>query len=56
MLMNVSGRQYELLVNALLDAFPTQIGLAQMLEFRLEKNLNAIATGDNLYDDGGQFI
>lgn len=46
--MRLTGQQYEQLTKALLEAFPSQVKLAQTLTFRLEKNLNEIAIGDNL--------
>jgi len=48
--MKLSGLQYGQLTEALLDAFPSQSSLAQMVHFRLEMNLNAIAIGDSLRD------
>lgn len=46
--MRLTGQQYEQLTKALLDAFPSQGKLAQLVTFRLEKNLNAIAIGNDL--------
>jgi V8-like Glu-specific endopeptidase len=46
--MRLTGRQYQQLTEALVDAFPEPQKLAQMVRFRLEKNLNAIAMGDDL--------
>lgn len=46
--MRLTGQQYEQLTEALLDAFPSQGKLAQLVTFRLEKNLNAIAIGNDL--------
>jgi len=46
--MKLTGKQYQQLTKALLSAFPSQPKLAQMLRFKLEKNLNAIALGDDL--------
>ncbi len=48
--MRLTGRQYEQLLHALIDAFPAQMRLAQMVRFRLDKNLNALALGENLQD------
>lgn len=46
--MKLTGSQYERVTNALIDAFPSQARLEQLLRFRLERNLHAIAMGDNL--------
>jgi Effector-associated domain 1/Trypsin-like peptidase domain len=46
--MRLSGKQYQQLTEALLDAFPTQAGLRQMVRFRLDKNLDRIAIGSSL--------
>jgi hypothetical protein len=46
--MKLTGSQYKQLTDALLDAFPTPAKLAEMVQFRIEKNLHAIATGDDL--------
>ena len=43
----LSGRQYEALTEALVDAFPTPPKLAMMLQFKLAKALAAIALGDD---------
>jgi WD40 repeat protein len=48
--MELSGKQLERLQDALIDAFPSQSLLEQMLWFKLEKKLNAIAGGSNLPD------
>ena len=48
--MRLTGPQYEQLVKALLSAFPTPDKLAQMLRFRIDKHLHAIALGDDLTD------
>ncbi len=48
--MDLCGKQREKLRNALIDAFPEKIKLEQMLDYHLEKNLDAIAGGDNLKD------
>ncbi|MGE5101753.1 MAG: effector-associated domain EAD1-containing protein, partial [Deltaproteobacteria bacterium] len=42
------GRQVEALKKALLDAFPSQARLRQMLRCKLDKHLDAIALGDDL--------
>src|SRR5437879_3268435 len=47
-IMRLSGKQYQQLTEALLDAFPTQAGLRQMVRFRLDKNLDRIAIGNSL--------
>jgi hypothetical protein len=49
-LPNLSGSQYRQLQNALLAAFPTLGGLAQMVLFGLGQNLAAIAGNSNLQD------
>ncbi len=46
--MKLTGSQYQQLTNALLDAFPTPARLAEMVRFRIEKNLHTIAIGDDL--------
>lgn len=46
--MKLTGRQYKQLTEALLDAFPSQQRLAELVKFRLDKNLNAIAMGEDL--------
>jgi hypothetical protein len=46
--MILSGNQYELLTEALLSAFPSRQKLRQMVRFRLNENLNAVAGGENL--------
>ena len=46
--MRLSGRQYELLTRALLDAFPSPGRLERMVRYRLDRNLAAIALGDDL--------
>ena len=48
--MDLCGKQREKLRHALIDAFPEKIKLEQMLDYQLEKNLDAIAGGDNLKD------
>jgi len=46
--MKLTGQQYQQLSKALLDAFPTPATLAEMVRFRIEKNLYTIAIGDDL--------
>lgn len=46
--MKLTGQQYKQLVEALIEAFPSQQRLAEVVKFRLDKNLNAIAMGDDL--------
>ncbi len=46
--MRLSGQQRKELQDALVDAFPDKSSLEQMLSFGLNKNLDAIANGDNL--------
>jgi V8-like Glu-specific endopeptidase len=46
--MRLSGQQYQQLTDALVNAFPSQAKLAQFVRFRLEKNLDAIAMGNDL--------
>lgn len=48
--MQLSGPQREKFLTALLDAFPTQRKLAMMLDIRLEKDLDAIAFGEDVTD------
>lgn len=48
MQMKLTGRQYRELADVLLDAFPSCSQLTQMVRFRLDKNLNALAMGDDL--------
>lgn len=48
--MKLSGQQQLKFTDALLDAFPNQASLAQMVRFRLDINLNAIAMGSSLRD------
>jgi hypothetical protein len=42
------GQRLELIQNALIDAFPTKSSLEQFLCFKLDKDLNRIAGGNNL--------
>jgi hypothetical protein len=46
--MALSGAQFQQLIESLLDAFPVQAQLAQMVRVRLDKNLDAIALGGSL--------
>jgi formylglycine-generating enzyme required for sulfatase activity len=46
--MDLSGQQREKLKAALIHAFPNKTYLEQMLSFQLNKNLEAIAGGNNL--------
>ncbi|MEI6046228.1 MAG: effector-associated domain EAD1-containing protein [Chloroflexota bacterium] len=46
--MRLTGQQYQQLTEALLDAFPSLAKLDQMVQFRLGKNIHAIALGDDL--------
>ncbi|MEC4819923.1 MAG: effector-associated domain EAD1-containing protein [Scytonema sp. PMC 1069.18] len=46
--MKLNGQQYKQLTEALLDAFPEQQRLAELVQIQFEKNLNAIAMGSDL--------
>ncbi len=46
--MTLSGQQYQQLTYALLNAFPSLVRLDEMIRFRLDKNIHAIALGDDL--------
>lgn len=46
--MKLTGSQFKQLTDALIDAFPEQIRLAEVLRFRFNKNLNAYAMGNDL--------
>ncbi len=46
--MKLTGQQYQQLTTALLMAFPTPIKLAEMVQYRIGKNLYTIAIGDDL--------
>jgi V8-like Glu-specific endopeptidase len=46
--MKLNGQQYKQFTQALLDAFPEQQRLAEVVKFQFEKNLNAIAMGNDL--------
>ncbi len=48
MCMRLSGSQFSQLTNALIDAFPEQIRLAEVLRFRFNRNLNVYAMGNDL--------
>jgi hypothetical protein len=45
--MQLKGKQFQQLQEALLSAFPHRAKLKQMVRFGLEENLDAIATGEN---------
>jgi hypothetical protein len=45
--MKLTGEEFEQLLNALLDAFPTLAALEQMLLFRLNLRLDSIGGGEN---------
>ncbi len=46
----LTGRQYDLLTKALLDAFPRLARLREFTRFRFDLNLDAIAMGDDLHE------
>ncbi len=46
--MKLNASQFKQLTDALIDAFPEQIRLAEVLKFRCNKNLNAYAMGNDL--------
>lgn len=46
--MRLSGSQYQLLVLAVLDAFPTRQRLAEMVRYQLGRQLDRLALGDDL--------
>lgn len=46
--MKLSGQQYKQFTQALLDAFPEQQRLAEVVKFQFGKNLNVIAMGNDL--------
>lgn len=48
--MTLSKQQREKLWKTLMDAFPTKSSLEQLLLFKLDRNLDAIAGGNNLQD------
>ncbi|MDJ0734757.1 MAG: effector-associated domain EAD1-containing protein [Nostocaceae cyanobacterium] len=48
--MTLTGEQYQQLTNILMQAFPTPAKLTQMVRFRLDKNLAAIALGEDLQE------
>jgi hypothetical protein len=48
--MELTGKQREQLKDALISAFPDKNKLEQMLDYKLDKKLNAIAGGNNLTD------
>jgi|GEM_PF-5833245 len=43
--MRLNGLQFRQLTDALMEAFPEQIRLAEVLRFKLDKNLNVYAMG-----------
>ncbi|KAB8319444.1 hypothetical protein SD81_011300 [Tolypothrix campylonemoides VB511288] len=45
--MQLKGKQFRYLQEALLGAFPNRAKLKQMVRFGLDENLDAIATGEN---------
>lgn len=46
----LTGDQVNQFTSALLDAFPSQAKLAEMVRLKLDKNLHALALGDNLQE------
>ena len=48
--MSLTGAQYMELTQALVKAFPSESRLAQLLKFRLDKNLAEISLGASLTD------
>ena len=48
--MSISGQDLEKLRDALIDAFPNKASIEQMLLFKLDKNLDAIAGGSNVQE------
>ncbi|MEO1429882.1 MAG: effector-associated domain EAD1-containing protein [Cyanobacteria bacterium J06633_8] len=46
--MKLEGKQYQKLRDALVEAFPSQIRLAELVQFQFSQNLNAIAMGNDL--------
>ncbi|MBW4629277.1 MAG: serine protease [Brasilonema octagenarum HA4186-MV1] len=46
--MKLTGPQYKQFTQALIDAFPEQQRLAELVQFQFGKNLNAIAMGNDL--------
>ena len=48
--MDLSGKQKEKLQKALISAFSTRNRLERMLDFKLDKNLDTVAGGNNLED------
>ncbi|KAF3886782.1 MULTISPECIES: effector-associated domain EAD1-containing protein [Nostocales] len=51
-MINLTGQQRGRLRDALLNAFPTKASLEQLLLMSLNKNLDAIAGGNNLFSEG----
>ncbi len=50
MVMSLLGQQRQQLEDALINAFPNKVSLEQMLSYQLNKNLDAIAGGNNLQE------
>ena len=48
LLMTLTGPQYKQLRDALVEAFPSQTRLAELVKFQFGKNLNTLAMGDDL--------
>lgn len=48
--MQLTGQQRKQLQEALIDAFPTTVSLARMLDNEIDKNLEKIAGEGNLQD------
>lgn len=46
--MKLTGQQYKQFTQALIEAFPEQQRLAELVQFQFGKNLNAIAMGNDL--------
>lgn len=44
----LTGSQYKQLAEALLDAFPSQQKLTELVQYQFDKNLNVIAIGSDL--------
>ena len=47
-LIKLTGSQYKLFTEALLDAFPSQQRLTELVKYQFGKNLNVIAMGADL--------
>jgi hypothetical protein len=48
--MRLTGQQYKQLREALLEAFPSKQRLSELVRFNFDKNLDAIALGDDLQE------